>query len=702
MIEEIKNIRNIGIMAHIDAGKTTTTERILYYSGVIHRMGEVHEGAATMDWMRQEQERGITITSAATTIYWKYNSQDYQINIIDTPGHVDFTVEVERSLRILDGAVAVFCGVAGVEPQSETVWRQADKYKVPKLAFINKMDRAGADFYRAVADMEDKLQANPIVMQIPIGAEDDFRGVVDLIDFKAIYWNEETEGAEFRMEEVPEDIKEEAEEWREKLFEKISDFDEAFMEKYLENQESISKEDIFKIVREQTIKMNLVPVYCGSALKNKGIHPLMDAVTNLLPSPIDVEAIQGINPVTKKEETRETNYSAPLSALIFKISNNTFVGSLAYIRIYSGVLKSGESVYNSRTKKKERIANLYRMHANKQTLVDELKAGDIGAIVGFKDIKTGDTLSDNSHQIVLENITFPEPVISVAIEAKTQADTDKLISTLRKLEDEDPSLQIEINEETGQTLMNGMGELHLEILSDRIVNEFKLNCNQGKPQVTYRETISEEVIHQEIFKQQSGGKGKFADLTIKVSPFEGEEIKSINFINKISGGAIPKEFIPAIEKGLNSAMSNGTVAGFKMLNIQVELLDGSYHNVDSDALSFQIAARQALLNATKKAKPVILEPIMKLEVTTPEDYFGDVVSDINKRRGNVLSSDVRNGLRIINANVPLATTFGYITDLRTMSSGRANSSMVFSHYQRVSEQIQNNIVDTITGRIYFK
>ncbi len=702
MIEEIKNIRNIGIMAHIDAGKTTTTERILYYSGIIHRMGEVHEGSATMDWMRQEQERGITITSAATTIYWKYNSQDYQINIIDTPGHVDFTVEVERSLRILDGAIAVFCGVAGVEPQSETVWRQADKYKVPKLAFINKMDRAGADFYRAVSDMEDKLQANTIVMQIPIGAEDDFKGVVDLIDFKAIYWDDETEGAEFKLEEVPEDLLDEAQEWREKLFEKISDFDEEFMEKYLENQDAITKDEIFQIIRKQTLEMNLVPVYCGSALKNKGIHPLMDAVANLLPSPLDVEAIEGINPTTKKEETRETNYTAPLSSLIFKIANNPFVGSLAYIRIYSGVLKSGESVYNSRTKKKERIANLYRMHANKQTLVDELKAGDIGAIVGFKDIKTGDTLSDKSHQIILENITFPEPVISVAIEAKTQADTDKLITTLRKLEDEDPSLQIEINEETGQTIMNGMGELHLEILSDRIVNEFKLNCNQGKPQVTYREAISETVVHQEIFKQQTGGKGKFADLTIKVSPFEDEEIKTIKFINSISGGAIPKEFIPAIEKGLNSAMSNGPVAGFKMLNIQVELLDGSYHNVDSDALSFQIAARQALINATRKAAPVILEPIMKLEVTTPEEYFGDVVSDINKRRGNVLSSDVRNGLRIVNANVPLATTFGYITDLRTMSSGRANSSMVFSHYEKVSEQIQNNIVDTITGRIYFK
>ena len=702
MIDTIKNIRNIGIMAHIDAGKTTTTERILYYSGIIHKMGEVHEGAATMDWMRQEQERGITITSAATTIYWKFNNQDFQINIIDTPGHVDFTVEVERSLRVLDGAVAVFCAVAGVEPQSENVWRQADKYGVPKFAFINKMDRVGADFFRAVSDIEDKLNANPLVMQIPIGAEDDFKGLIDLIGFQAIYWEDDSDGEKIIIDSIPEELLEEANQWRDLLFEKLSDFDESFMEKYLEDVNSISKEEIFELIRKLTINLTLVPVFCGSSLKNKGIQPLMDAVTSFLPSPLDRKAVEGINPTTKKEEIREAKLDSPLSALVFKIANNPFVGSLAYVRIYSGVLKSGEQVYNSRTEKKERIANLYRMHANKQTLVDELNAGDIGAIVGFKNIKTGDTLSDKSFAIVLENIIFPEPVISVAIEAKTQADTDKLISSLRKLEDEDPSLQIEINEETGQTIMNGMGELHLEIMVERLISEFNVSCNQGKPRVSYREAITIPKEHQEIFKQQSGGKGKFADLTIIVSPCEDNEIKGINFTNNIKGGAIPKEFIPSIKKGLTSALTNGPLAGFKILNINVELVDGSFHSVDSDALSFEIAARKALMNAVKEAEPVILEPIMKLEITTPEENYGDVVSDLNKRRGNVLSTDVRNGLRIVYSSVPLAETFGYITDLRTMSSGRANSSMEFSHYQKVPNDVQQNIIDTITGRIYFK
>ncbi|MBN2890422.1 MAG: elongation factor G [Bacteroidales bacterium] len=702
MIDKLKHIRNIGIMAHIDAGKTTTTERILFYSGIIHKMGEVHEGAATMDWMRQEQERGITITSAATTVYWKYNNQDFQINIIDTPGHVDFTVEVERSLRVLDGTVAVFCGVAGVEPQSETVWRQADKYGVPKLVFINKMDRAGADFFRAVSDIEEKLLANPLVLQIPIGAEDDFKGVIDLIQFKAIYWDNETEGAKFALKEIPAEFLEEATEWREKFFEKLSEYDDQFMEKYLDDSSKITNEEIFEIIRKQTVNMSLVPVFCGSSLKNIGVQTLIDAVSLFLPSPLDRESVVGINPVTKKEEIRETDFNLPLSSLVFKISNNPFVGSLAYVRIYSGVLKSGEQVYNSRTGKKERIANLYRMHANKQALVNELKAGDIGAIVGFKDIKTGDTLSDKSYPIVLENIVFPEPVISVAVEAKTQADTEKLISALRKLEDEDPSLHIEINEETGQTIMNGMGELHLEILSDRLVKEFNVSCNQGKPQVSYRETVDATVIHQEIFKQQSGGKGKFADLTIRISPCSEEEIKGLKFTNSIKGGAIPKEFIPSIEKGLQSGLTNGPLAGFKMLNIHVELLDGSFHSVDSDALSFEIASRQALIHAARKANPVILEPIMKLEVTSPEEYYGDIVSDLNKRRGNIMNSDVRSGLRIINSKVPLAETFGYITDLRTMSSGRANSSLEFSHFQKVPEEIQERIIDTITGRIYFK
>ncbi len=700
MIETLKHIRNIGIMAHIDAGKTTTTERILFYSGIIHKMGEVHEGSATMDWMRQEQERGITITSAATTIYWNYNNQKFQINIIDTPGHVDFTVEVERSLRVLDGAVAVFCGVAGVEPQSETVWRQADKYNVPKLAFVNKLDRIGADFFRVINDIEEKLNANALAIQIPIGLEDDFKGVVDLIKFKAIYWDDD-EGIKYHYEEIPQDTLDEAEEWREKLYEKLSELDENFMEKYLETPEKITEDEIHSLIRKHTINLSVVPVLCGSALKDKGVQPLIDAVTLYLPSPLDREAVKGINPHTKKEEKRETDYNQPLSALVFKIANNPFVGNLAYVRVYSGILKTGIMVYNSRTEKKERIAKLYRMHANKQNIIEELKAGDIGAIVGFKDIKTGDTLSDNSHPIVLENITFPEPVISIAIEAKTQADTDKLIEALRKLEDEDPSLQIEINEETGQTIMSGMGELHLEILIERLKSEFKINCNQGKPQVSYREAITKTTEHQEIFKQQTGGKGKFADLTIRISPCEDREYKGIKFENKIKGGAIPKEFIPAIEKGLQSAMNNGPLAGFKIYNLKVELIDGSTHPVDSDALSFQIAATHALSKACKKAEPVLLEPIMKIEITCPEENFGDVVSDLNKRRGHITKSDVRNGLRIIDGYVPLAEMFGYITDLRTMSSGRANSSMEFSHFEIVPEDIQQKIIDTITGRIYF-
>ncbi len=700
MIETLTHIRNIGIMAHIDAGKTTTTERILFYSGIIHKMGEVHEGAATMDWMQQEQERGITITSAATTVYWDFNNQTFQINIIDTPGHVDFTVEVERSLRVLDGAVGVFCGVAGVEPQSETVWRQADKYNVPRLAFVNKLDRVGADFFSVVSEIEDKLKANPLVLQVPIGHEDDFDGIIDLVKNKAVKWDDE-EGIKFHYEEIPADFVEEAKEWREKMFDKLSEFDEEFMEKYLENSDDLSEEEVNALIRKLTIKLQVIPVLCGSSLKNKGVQPLIDAISNYLPSPLDVNAVTGINPVTQKDETRETDYNQSLSSLVFKIANNPFVGNLAYVRVYSGSLKSGSMVFNSRTGKKARISNLYRMHANKQTLVEELKAGDIGAIVGFKDIKTGDTLSDNSHPITLENIVFPEPVISVAVEAKTQADTEKLIGALRKLEDEDPSLQIEINEETGQTLMSGMGELHLEILADRLKNEFKVACTQGKPTVSYKEAITISVKHQEVFKQQSGGKGKFADLTIKISPCEDDEYKGLKFENKLKGGAIPKEFIPAIEKGLKSGLSNGPLVGYKFFNIKVEVLDGSYHQVDSDALSFEIAARKALVNAAKDAKPVLLEPIMKIEIISPDEYYGDIVSDLNKRRGHVTKSDVKNGLRVIDGFVPLAETFGYITQLRTLSSGRANASLEFSRFEAVPEEIQKKIIDTITGRIYF-
>ncbi len=700
MIDVIKHIRNIGIMAHIDAGKTTTTERILYYAGIIHRMGEVHEGSATMDWMRQEQERGITITSAATTVYWNLKNEKFQINIIDTPGHVDFTVEVERSLRVLDGAIAVFCGVAGVEPQSETVWRQADKYKVPKLAFVNKLDRVGADFIRVVNDIEDKLNANSLVIELPIGIEDTFEGVIDLIKFKAIYWDDE-EGVEFHYEDIPEHLLDEAYEWREKLLEKLAEYDDTFMEKYFEDQDAISEDEIHSLIRKATIKLDMVPILCGSALKDRGIQPLLDAIINYLPSPIDRGVIVGTHPHTNQDITREPRYDQPLAALVFKIANNPYVGNLAYIRIYSGVLKIGTQVYNSRTGKKERINKLFRMHANKQTELKELPAGEIGAIVGFKDIKTGDTLSDNSQPIVLETINFPEPVMSVAIEAKTQADSDKLIETLHKLEDEDPSLQIEINEETGQTIMSGMGELHLEILTDRIKNEFRIDCRQGKPQVSYREAITESVEHKEVFKQQSGGKGKFADITIRISPCKDREFKGLKFESKIKGGAIPKEFIPAVEKGLKASMNNGPLAGFKLYNIKVELLDGSYHPVDSDALAFEIAANHAFKKATQKAKPVILEPIMKIELITPEEYFGDVMTDLNRRRGQVLKTDVRNGLRVINGLVPLAETFGYITDLRTLSSGRANSSMEFSHFEKVPPEIQQRIIDTITGRIYF-
>ena len=687
-------------MAHIDAGKTTTTERILYYAGIIHKMGEVHEGSATMDWMRQEQERGITITSAATTVYWSLNDQKYQINIIDTPGHVDFTVEVERSLRVLDGAIAVFCGVSGVEPQSETVWRQADKYNVPRIAFINKLDRVGADFYKAISEIEEKLGANPIVLQIPIGIEEDFKGVVDLVKFKAIYWDDE-EGVHFHYEDIPAEILEEAKEWRENMLEKLAESDEQFMEKYFENQDSITEQEIIELIRKNTIDLTFVPVLCGTALKDKGIQPLIDAVINFLPSPIDRGLVKGINPHNEKEEYRKPEYSEPLSSLVFKIANNPYVGNLAYVRIYSGVLKTGVQVFNSRTQKKERINKLFRMHANKQTELTELPAGEIGAIVGFKDIKTGDTLADTSHPITLENITYPLPVISVAIEAKTQADTDKLISVLKKLEDEDPSLLVEINEETGQTIMNGMGELHLEILIDRIMNEFKVPCRPGKPQVSYREAIKTVVEHHELFKQQTGGKGKYAELKIRVSPCEDKNFVGLKFENLSKGGVIPKEFIPAIEKGLKGAMNNGPLAGFKVFNLKVELLDGAYHSVDSDALSFEIAASHALRNALKKAEAVILEPIMKMEITTPEENFGDVMTDINKRRGQIQKTDIRGNLRVIEGFVPLSETFGYITDLRTLSSGRANSNLEFSHFEAVPAEIQQKIIDTITGRIYF-
>ena len=698
MIETLKHIRNIGIIAHIDAGKTTTTERILYYTGIIHRMGEVHEGTATMDWMKQEQEHGITITSAATTVYWNLNNEKYQLNIIDTPGHVDFTIEVERSLRVLDGAIAVFCAVGGVEPQSETVWRQADKYKVPKIAFVNKMDRIGADFYAVLDQMIDKLSANPLPIQIPIGEEEDFNGVIDLIKFKAIYWDDEL-GTKYHYEDIPQELLELAEKWRTELFEKLSEFDEEFMEKYLEDQDSSTEEEIHQLIRRETINLNLVPVLCGSALKNKGIQPLLDAIINYLPNPLDRADVSGFNPITKKEEKRSPDYNQPLAALVFKIAFNTFAGNLAYVRVYSGILEAGKTVYNSRTGRKERIANIYRMHANKQTQLQKLHAGDIGAIVGFNDIKTGDTLSDIKHPIALESIEFPDPVLGVAIEAKTQADAKKLHQALRRFEDEDPSIQVKINEETGQTILSGMGELHLQILVDRLQTEFNVACNVGKPQVSYREAITKTIEHREIFKHQTGGKGKFADVFIRVSPCQDRDFRGLKFENKITGGAIPKEFIPAIEKGLKLGMENGPLANFKIYNLKVELLDGSYHPVDSDALSFEAAASMAVKNAAREADPILLEPIMKMEIIVPEEHVGNVMTDINKRRGNIKDSEIKAGKRVIHAYAPLAELFGYITDLRTITAGRGSATMQFSHYEPVPKEIQEQIIQKATWGI---
>lgn len=701
MIEYLKHIRNIGIAAHIDAGKTTTTERILYYTGIIHKMGEVHEGTATMDWMPQEQQRGITITAAATTVYWDIENNKYQINIIDTPGHVDFTIEVERSLRVLDGVITVFCGVGGVEPQSETVWRQADKFKVPRIAFVNKLDRVGSNFFNVVSEIETKLNANPIILQIPIGEEDNFRGVVDLIEQRAIFWDD-PEGEKYHFEPIPQNLAQDASIYREKLLEKLAELDEEFLHLYFEKPQEITNDLIRQKIRKYTIELKLVPVLGGSALKKLGIQPLLDAIVYYLPNPLDRGEVKGLNPVTEKEEVRDVDPSKPFCGLVFKIANNPYVGSLAYLRVYSGTIKSGEHFYNSRTKRKERIANLYRMHANKQNLIEEIKAGDICAIVGFKDIKTGDTLSDPSHPIVLESLTFPEPVINIAIEPKTQADLQKLITSVRKLEDEDPSMHVEINDETGQIIMSGMGELHLEILIDRLQKEFNVVCNYGKPSVAYREAITTEVEHQEIFKQQTGGKGKYADITIKVAPLDTREFVGLKFENKIKQGAIPKEFIPAIEKGIQQAMNNGPLAGFKVYNLHVQLLNGSYHPVDSDALAFETCAKIAISNALKKANPVILEPIMKIEIITPEEYLGDILSDLNKRRGEIIKTDYKNNLRVIDVLVPLAETFGYITQLRSLSSGRASMSMEFSHFQQPPAQLQQDIIDTITGRIYFR
>ncbi len=701
MNNDLKNTRNIGIMAHIDAGKTTTTERILFYTGVTHKMGEVHDGAATMDWMSQEKERGITITSAAITAYWNYNDIKHTINIIDTPGHVDFTVEVERSLRVLDGAVAVFCGVGGVEPQSETVWHQADRYNVPRIAFVNKMDRIGADFYSVVSEIEEKLGANPVPLQIPIGSEDKFEGVIDLIDMAAYYWNGDDQGINFTKKDIPADLAETAAEWREKLLEKTAELDNNLLEKYLEDSSKITEQDIKDAVRNATISLKMVPVLCGSSLRNKGVQKLLDAIVAYLPSPVDIGAVKGHDPEDpEKELIRKPDDKEPFSALAFKIAVDPFVGRLVYIRVYSGKLNAGETVFNVRTGKRERISNLYRMYANKENAIESVEAGDICGAVGFKDIRTGDSLAEQKHPIAFESINFPDPVIGVAIEPKTQADLDKMDLALTKLAEEDPTFRVNVDSETGQTIISGMGELHLDILIDRLKREYKIEITQGKPQVTYKERIYSTVEHHEVFKKQTGGKGKFADITVRISPSEEGET-GLKFINSIKGGVIPKEYIPAIQKGFEEAMNNGPLAHFKLQSLTVELIDGAYHSVDSDAVSFEIAAKQAFKAASEQAKAKLLEPVMELTVDTPEEYMGDVIADINKRRGQVVSTDSKAKMKIIKSLVPLAETFGYVTVLRTLTSGRAISSMQFHSYDEVPSNVAQDIIDKVKGKITF-
>ncbi|MFP4024342.1 MAG: elongation factor G [Thiohalospira sp.] len=701
MNKTLQNTRNIGIMAHIDAGKTTTTERILFYTGITHRIGEVHDGAATMDWMVQEQERGITITSAATTAFWKYKDQDYKINIIDTPGHVDFTVEVERSLRVLDGAIAVFCAVGGVEPQSETVWRQADKYHVPRMAFVNKMDRSGADYYSVINQIKEKLGANPIPIQIPIGSEDSFRGVIDLIENKAVVWHEDqTLGTNYELVEIPEEFKAETEEWRGKLIEAIAEHDDELLERYFEDPDSITKDEMLAVIRKATIEMTITPVLCGSAFKNKGVQRLLDAIITFLPSPLDVGNIKGHNPKNDQVIERKPDTDEPLAALAFKIATDPYVGRLAFLRVYSGKIEAGSYVLNVRTGKRERISRLYQMHANKQNPKDVIEAGDICAAVGFKDLRTGDTLCNEKYQIALESMVFPEPVIGIAVEPKTQKDLDKLNLALQKLAEEDPTFTVKVDEDSGQTVISGMGELHLEILLDRLVREFKVECNQGAPQVNYKEAITKEVEHREVFKKQTGGRGKFADIQVVIGPAD-DESKGLEFIDKIKGGNIPKEYIPAIQKGFQEAMYNGVLAGYPVDSLKVTLVDGSYHDVDSDALSFEIAAKMAFKAACAKAKPVLLEPIMAAEVVTPEEYMGDIIGDFNRRRGKVEGMENRGGARVIKAKVPLAEKFGYVTVLRTISSGRATSSMEFSHYEEVPNEIAKEIVEKTKGKSEF-
>jgi elongation factor G len=710
MSKELIHTRNIGISAHIDAGKTTTTERVLYYTGKVHKIGEVHEGAATMDWMVQEQERGITITSAATTTYWNYDEQTYKVNIIDTPGHVDFTVEVERSLRVLDGAVALFCAVGGVEPQSETVWRQMNKYHVPRIGFVNKMDRAGANFLSVVQQVKERLHGNPVPLQLPIGAEDMFTGVVDLILNKAIIWHDETKGATFDEVPIPIDMQAEVNHWRANLVESVAEFEDHLMEKFFQDPNSITVDELRGAIRKATIAMKITPLLCGSAFKNKGVQAMLDAVIQYLPSPMDVPSIKGVNPDTDAEEERKADAKEKFAALAFKIMTDPFVGRLAFFRVYSGKLDAGSYVLNARTGKNERISRIIRMHANKQSPIDSIEAGDIGAAVGFKEIKTGDTLCDPKFPIVLESMSFPIPVIGLAVEPKTQADVDKLGMALAKLAEEDPTFRVNTDEETGQTVISGMGELHLEIIVDRLRREFKVECNQGAPQVAYREAIMGSTKHRETYKKQTGGRGKFADIQFEISPVDADWLekshtetttkghKGLQFVNEISGGNIPREFIPSIQKGFEQAMASGVLAGYPVEYLKVRLFDGSFHAVDSDALSFEICAKIAFREAAPKAKPVLLEPIMKIEVVTPDLYMGDVMGDLNKRRGQLEGMDTRAGAQVIRAKVPLSEMFGYVTTLRTITSGRAASSMEFSHYSECPKALSEEVIAKVKGK----
>ncbi len=698
MPENLTYTRNIGIMAHIDAGKTTTTERVLYYTGINYKVGEVHEGTATMDWMAQEQERGITITSAATTVFWTTDAQKYRINIIDTPGHVDFTVEVERSLRVLDGAVAIFCAVGGVEPQSETVWRQADKYKVPRISFVNKMDRSGADFYNVVGQIREKLGAKPVVMQIPIGEEDDFRGVIDLVEYKAYAWDEENYGLTYREIPIPDDLRPAAEKYRNEIIEGAAEDNEELLNKFLESPELITREDLISSIRKATLDLRITPVFCGSAFKNKGVQKLIDGIAYYLPSPLDVPAISGLNPFTDKKETRQSTTEEPFAALAFKIATDPFVGRIAYFRVYSGSLAAGNVVLNVNTNKKERIARILQMHANKRKPVENIYAGEIGAAVGFKEIRTGDSLTDIKHPVLLENIKFPEPVISMAVEPKLQDDIDKLTQGLRKLAEEDPTFTIRTDDETGQTIISGMGELHLDILTDRLKREFNISCNKGAPQVAYKEAVSKTVVHRELYKKQTGGKGRYADITVEVGPAE-DGMRGLQFIDDIKGGVIPKEYIQAVEKGFRSAMMNGVLAGFQVDNLKVRLIDGNHHPVDSDALSFEAAAGLAFREACKKAGPVLLEPIMKVVITTPDEYVGEVSSDLNKRRGHIEGLSTINRLQEIRAKAPLAEMFGYVTTLRTLTSGRGNANLEFFRYAELPKDILDDVLYKVKGYV---